>query len=177
MHGFSLLEVLIALVIISIGLLGIAAMQALSINNTGSASSRSLAALEAASLSSAIGANPAYWEVTSGLPTSITVTGIPSTTSNAWQSTTLSDATLNGLTTDCTQNQCSATQMAAYDLKTWGNSLAVLLGAGSGAVTCRITPQPSSCNIEVIWYEKDMQQSKGSTAIASQQDYQLAINP
>ena len=44
-RGFSLLEVMVALVIISIGLLGVAKMQALAYASTSTASSRSLAAI------------------------------------------------------------------------------------------------------------------------------------
>ena len=60
-RGVSLLEVLIALVVISIGLLGIAKMQALAIASTRVSSMRSLISIEASSLASAIHANRLYW--------------------------------------------------------------------------------------------------------------------
>ena len=60
-RGFSLIEVLVALVVVSIGLLGIAKMQAIAYSSTGVASKRSLAAIEAASLASSMHANRAYW--------------------------------------------------------------------------------------------------------------------
>jgi type IV pilus assembly protein PilV len=44
--GFSLVEVLVALLIISIGLLGIAAMQSLALRNTGSSMERSQAVIQ-----------------------------------------------------------------------------------------------------------------------------------
>ncbi len=173
LNGFSLLEVLIALVIISIGLLGIAALQGLSISNTGIARTRSLAALEAASLSAAIGANPAYWETTA-VPASVIVTG---SATSGWASTTLAGAsTLNAQSLDCTSNLCTATQMSAYDLKNWGNALAVQLPSGTGEVDCT-TIQPISCRVIVRWMEKYLKQSKGSTATTATQDYQLIVQP
>jgi len=60
-RGFSLLEVLVALVIIGVGMLGIAKIQALAYASTGTASERSLAAIEAASLAASMRANRGYW--------------------------------------------------------------------------------------------------------------------
>src|ERR1700678_3910095 len=60
-RGFTLLEVMVALVITSIGLLGIAKIQALAYASTGSASVRSLVALQAAGLAASMHANRSYW--------------------------------------------------------------------------------------------------------------------
>src|ERR1700688_2545651 len=90
--GFTLIEVLVALIITAIGLLGIAKIEALAFANTGSASTRSLVAIQAAGLASAMHANRAYWAL--GLaPSPFTITG-----------TVISDATLAAtatLATDC----------------------------------------------------------------------------
>ena len=59
--GFSLVEVMVALIVMSVGLLGIAKMQALALTSTTSARMRSLVALEAASLASTMRADRAYW--------------------------------------------------------------------------------------------------------------------
>ena len=166
-RGFTLLEVLIALVVISIGLLGIAAMQALAISNTGIARSRSLAALEASSLSAAMSANPGYWETTT-VPTNLTVTGA-----------TLSDATLNSQVTNCVASACSTIQMAATDLSNWGSALQQLLGTNgtSGIVACSTT-QPISCTITVQWQEKNLQLHQTTSAPQTvTQNYQLFVQP
>jgi type IV pilus assembly protein PilV len=60
-RGFTLLEVMVALVITSIGLLGIAKIQALAYASTGTASMRSLVALQAAGLAAAMHADRGYW--------------------------------------------------------------------------------------------------------------------
>ncbi|MGC1459686.1 MAG: prepilin-type N-terminal cleavage/methylation domain-containing protein, partial [Steroidobacteraceae bacterium] len=49
-RGFSLIEVMVAVIIIAVGMLGIAKMQALGLSTTESSGVRSLVAIEAASL-------------------------------------------------------------------------------------------------------------------------------
>ncbi len=55
--GFSLVEVLVALLIVSIGLLGIAAMQSLALRNTGSSMERSQAVIQTYSYVDVLRAN------------------------------------------------------------------------------------------------------------------------
>lgn len=57
--GVSLLEVLIAVLVLSVGLLGIAGLQTANIRNTQSAHQRTVAVLLAASMAERIRANPA----------------------------------------------------------------------------------------------------------------------
>jgi len=164
-HGFTLLEVLVALLVISIGLLGIAGMQAMAINNTSVARVQSLAALQAASLASAMQANEAYW--TLGALANTTVNGA-----------TLSDATLNGQAVDCSTAVCTGVQMAGWDLKTWGQSLAALLPVGNGAVTCTtVVGTPISCIISVNWQEKTVGLNAGQGVAAQQQTYTMVVQP
>src|SRR5690349_21912373 len=59
--GFSLVEVMVAVVVICVGLLGIAKMQALSLSNTTTSRQRALAAMQAASIASAMHSNREYW--------------------------------------------------------------------------------------------------------------------
>jgi len=59
--GFSLVEVMVAVVVICVGLLGIAKMQALALSNTTTSRLRALAAIEAAGLASAMHSNREYW--------------------------------------------------------------------------------------------------------------------
>lgn len=57
--GFTLIEVLVALVILSIGLLGLAGLQAAAIKNTGASGQRSIAMNLAMDISDRMRANPA----------------------------------------------------------------------------------------------------------------------
>lgn len=174
--GFTLLEVLIALLVISIGLLGIAGMQALAINNTSIARVQSLAALQASSLASAMQANEAYW--TNGSLATTTVNG-----------STLGDATLNGQTIDCSTAVCTGVQMAGWDLKQWGQSLQTLLPGGTGQVTCTtVVGTPITCTISVTWQEKNVALNAatgtetgalatGQGGAAQQQTYSMVVQP
>src|SRR5258708_22976329 len=82
-RGFTVREVMISLIITSIGLLGIAKIHALAYASTASAGTRSIVALQAAGLASAMHANRTYWAA--GLTAPVIITG-----------TTINDATLNG---------------------------------------------------------------------------------
>src|SRR5271170_6778354 len=95
MGGFTLLEVMIALFVTSIGLLGIAKIQALAYASTSSASARSLVAIQAAGLAASMHANRNYWAA-GAQPTSITITGAA-----------ISDSTLNTTATAATACQTS----------------------------------------------------------------------
>lgn len=164
-HGFTLLEVLVALLVISIGLLGIAGMQALAINNTSVARVQSLAALQAASLASAMQANEAYW----------TLGSLANTTVNG---AILSDATLNAQAVDCSTAVCSSVQMAGWDLKQWGGDLQTMLPGGSGQITCTtVVGTPITCTISVNWQEKTVGLNAGQGAAAQQQTYSMVVQP
>jgi type IV pilus assembly protein PilV len=169
--GFSLIEVLVALIIISVGLLGVARMQALSISNTNAARMRSLAAIEAASLASAMHGNRAYWAT--NYPT-ITVAGTTITSSDgALNSAVNCDAT--GGTAPC-----NATQLAASDLSEWVTNYAALFPAGTSTITCSAATTPLSCTIQLGWTENVMANAQQSGAVASAlqtQTYNLYVQP
>lgn len=168
--GFSLIEVLIALVIIAIGLLGIAGMQALAISNTSTARQRSLAAIEAASMGSMMRANRGYWEAAS----SVNVTATGSTSGTSWSSTTLSGS-LSSQGTDCSTSACTPIQMAAYDLQNWGRYITMQLPKGSGQVQCA-AGSPVSCQVSVSWAEKTVAINSASGSSATQ-TYTLVVQP
>jgi type IV pilus assembly protein PilV len=150
-RGFTLIEVMVALVITAIGLLGIAKIQALAYASTGSAGIRSLVALQASGLAASMHANRNYW---SGLaPPVVTITG-----------TTISDATL-ATPANCLNVQCLPATVAAYDLQTYAAALNGLL-PGSNPITT-ITCQaitPTSCTIQVAWGEHAVSVNNQSAA-------------
>src|SRR5271156_2062104 len=115
-RGFTLLEIMVALIVTSIGLLGIAKLQALAYASTGSAAVRSLVALQAAGLAASMHANRTYW---AAAPSPFTITG-----------TVISDSTLNSTATDPTYcaslgggAPCPTEVMAAFDLHTYATAL------------------------------------------------------
>lgn len=173
--GFSLIEVLIALVIIAIGLLGIAGMQALALSNTNQARLRSLAAIEAASMAAAMRGNKAYWGA-GVAPSNLTVQG------SAGASATYADTTLAGglssTSTDCSASTCSASVMAAYDAQNWGRDLAVILPSGRGTIACSTTVGvPVTCSVIVSWTEKRLQTQGGTATATPALTYTLMVQP
>jgi type IV pilus assembly protein PilV len=162
-RGFSLIEVLVALVITAIGLLGIAKLQALAYANTGSASTRSLVAIQAASLASAMHANRAYWSLGSA-PSPFTITG-----------TVISDGTLAGAatgSTDCNLGGalatagtgCTPASLAAFDLHTWATALNALVPGSITTITCPPGSIPLNCTIRITWNEKTVSLNAESAA-------------
>ncbi len=173
-NGSSLLEVLVALLLISVGLLGIAKTQALSIGNTKTARSRSIASIHAASLASAMHSNTSYWAA--GLaPAKVTVAGVAAAPTN----TVISDATLNGNTTDCVSNSCTPVQMAAYDLRQWGSDIAQQLPSSQGTVACSMQVGAINCTVQIQWaetYISLLSVASGSKQSATQ-TYTLLVQP
>ena len=110
-RGFSLIEVLVALIVVSIGLLGIAKMQAIAFSSTGVASKRTLAAIQAASLASSMHANRAYWSVGGVAPVTTTIVGSAVTASTDPALLTPVDCTNTGAL-PCTAQRLAAERQA-----------------------------------------------------------------
>jgi type IV pilus assembly protein PilV len=150
-RGFTLLEVMVSLIITSIGLLGIAKIHALAYSSTTTAAVRSLVALQAAGLASSMHANRTYW---SGgfAPLQIIITG-----------TGIDDVTLNGAAAtpgfceSATGPACTTDLMAAYDLHNYAVQLNSALNNSNPITTINcaaLPPNPISCTIRVTWNEK-----------------------
>ena len=160
--GFSLIEVMIALVVISAGLLGVAKMQALALSSTTVASMRSLAAIEAASLASTMHENRAYWAST--LPAAngaitIAVTGPTKTPVVTATEATLSAAVTAGLVCTSAGGACNSAQLAAFDLSEWSTALHALMPVYTATITCT-SASPVSCTLKIDWTEKAVTISK-----------------
>lgn len=155
-RGFTLMEVLVALVIISIGLLGIAAMQASAITSTHASQTESLVSIEARSLADAMQANPNYW-AGGNFPTSAFTVAGPATGSSTG---TVTDAGLGATVPSCASTACTDIQLAAYDVQTWGAQLNTQIPGATGHILCT-TAAPTACNITINWTQK------ASTAVNS----------
>lgn len=113
-HGFSLLEVLIALVVLSIGLLGLAGLQANGLKNNNSAYQRSQANLMVNEILDRIRANRA------GLAAG-----------------SYDDPFSGGTPSDpgCISSGCTPAQLAAYDAFLWQGQVASILPSGVGDIS------------------------------------------
>jgi type IV pilus assembly protein PilV len=173
-RGFSLVEVMVALLVISIGLLGIAKMQALAIATTGSARLRSLGALEAASLASMMRADRAYWAsaAVAGTPLIVKVQGpsIVSSSNNVIQVTPAADCGAAACTTPL--------EMANYDLDQWAQSVSKVIPNEFATITCQqpapvapVPAMPVTCSISIAWAE-----TNGPASLATPQ-YTVVVQP
>jgi type IV pilus assembly protein PilV len=150
--GFSLIEVMVSLIIVSVGLLGIAKMQALAYASTGIASKRSIAAIQAASLAASMNANRSYWAAGTA-PTNTTVNGLVVAST---------DGTL-AIASDCTQTTgavpCTPVKVAAYDVQQWAKALQPLLTNDQATIACitaGLPVSPVSCTITITWTENQV---------------------
>jgi type IV pilus assembly protein PilV len=139
--GFSMVEVLVALVVLSVGLLGIAKMQALGMSSTSVAGKRALAATMADSLAGAMHENQAYWSSPAAI-------GTQNASAVVVPSCNLSDPNFAA-------PSCNPTQLAAYDLEIWATNLNALLSNAQGSVTCQAA-NPNTCLVTITWSEKTL---------------------
>ena len=176
-RGFTLIEVMVAVVVTAIGLLGIAKLQALAYSSTGVASTRALASLEASSLAATMHGDRAYWAsgVAAPAPTGgFTITGL-----------VISDPTL-ATPVDCTTASgtnppdCAPLALASYDVQQWAKAVNVLLPNPQTTVVCSTTVGlPVSCTITINWSENIVAINAQGANLAGMQgpSYVLYVEP
>ena len=125
--GASLVEVMISLLILSMGLLGMAALQGLGTQYGAEAYFRSQAVVQAYDMIDRMRANP-----TAVVKGRYEQEPIPT-----------------GYATDCVDNACTVGELADYDLVNWNRLNGELLPNGSGTVT----RQGDVYTVQVTWQE------------------------
>ena len=130
-QGFTLLEVLIAVVVLSFGLLGLAGLQAAGVKNTHSASLRTLAVQQAYDMGDRMHANSE---------------GILAGAYDAIGTSTPADPA-------CITSGCTAAELATYDQFAWNTNNGTMLPSGRGTVTAiAATTAPNKAYvITVMW--------------------------
>ncbi len=149
--GFSLIEVLVALLVLSIGLLGLAALQTTGLALNHQSYERTQAVLQAYDIIDRMRANKS---------------GTGSTINSTYDSVALGN--LPTVSVDCATSSCTGANLAIYDINRWNAANANILAEGKGAI-CKGTftndanGYPASCNvagsiyrIAVTWKEKDI---------------------
>ena len=129
-QGFTLLEVLIALLVLSIGLLGLAALQTTGLRSNEMASMRTTSTMLAYDITDRMRAN---------------AQGIID------DDYVIDTDLITETVTDCTSNDCTTEQLALYDLNQWKNAVAKLPG-GLAEITQTAGP-PLTHTITVRWDE------------------------
>lgn len=161
--GFSLLEVLIALVILSVGLLGIAALISTALKSNGSAYMRTQATAQAYNIIDRMRANyPGALNLDYNTP--MPATAAPSGS------------------TACTGSgaSCGSSALAAYDISQWEYDLATHLPQGRGSVTSAISATSAgslvTVNVRVLWNDRVAHDSLQKTGAPTATTFSLSIS-
>lgn len=149
-QGFSLIEVLVALFVLSIGLLGLAALQTTGLKLNHQSYERTQAVIQAYDIIDRMRANRETSAIINDAYDSVSLGNQPT------------------VTVDCDTTTCTSDQLAAFDIRYWNATNASILPEGKGAI-CKGTftndtnGYPSSCatdgsiyRIAVAWKEKDL---------------------
>ncbi len=130
-YGFSMLEVLITVLILSFGLLGMASMVTTGMKSNLTAHYRSIATQQTQDIADRIRAN---------------VTGVRNGSYNALANNIPASS-------DCVVAVCDTAQIAVYDHAQWNTANARLLPGGTGTVAGNLA---AGFVITVMWTEKEM---------------------
>jgi type IV pilus assembly protein PilV len=142
LKGFSLVEVLVALLVLSIGLLGLAALQTTSLQfNTGSYH-RTQATFMAYDIIDRM-------RVNIGAVTNSDGTGYDQP-----------DSTDVSMSKDCDTTSCNSTELAIYDVRMWyERAVNTLPGAAAAPPTIQVDTG-NLVTVTINWVEQDMQKSQ-----------------
>lgn len=175
--GSSLIEILVSMVVASLGLLGAAKLQSLAINQTTSASSQSFVAIAVDNLSSMMKSNQAYWRnSTFPDPFDISVTPGSATPISGTGAGTLATTTKDcGVATDCNQEE-----LAAFDLRAIASDFATSTTGGGFQIQRVGSVSPPVFRVTAQWNKKIMSLGGNSTKYGSgttASNYQVLMRP
>lgn len=140
-RGFNLLEVLIALLVLAIGLLGLAALQNLSLRYANESYGRTQATLMIYEMIDRMRANS---------------TGVIAGNYNGYSAWLTSPPA----STDCTSTPCSSTAMADYDVSQWISAITQRSVLAQGAGRIQPLAGTSRFDVSVRWEEHDTPQTQ-----------------
>lgn len=164
-RGFTLLEVLIAILVFSIGLLGVAGLMVLSVRTNHSAFLRTQASFLAESMADRMRTNLGYVAEYNGTYNASTATG----------------------TANCRTAACTPLQLAAYDRLIWNQQLIAHLPAPTAVISCTDAPpnpgyagsQPYSglCHMTIEWTEADLSRPDDADSEPATQTFAWVFQP
>lgn len=133
-RGFSMIEVLVTMLIVTLALLGTAGLQAHSMRLNQAGQFRTQAVFLVADIAERIEANK------------------PGAVAGAYITTTSSVPNL--LSTACSSGPCSAGELATYDISQWQTAVAATLPQSSWSIAQSVAGNPSTYTITVSWVDR-----------------------
>jgi type IV pilus assembly protein PilV len=130
-NGFTLIETMVALIVLSVGMIGVAALHGRSLSATGAAIHQSQAIALAGDMADRIRINRGAGADYAGEAADF---GCDAATGDGG-------------------HDCSEAEMAAHDLFVWENQVADSLPGGQGTVAVDMTTNPTSYTVAVSWNE------------------------
>jgi type IV pilus assembly protein PilV len=192
-QGFTLLEVLIALLIVSFGMLGVAGLQLVTLKSNASSQYRSLAVNFAHEISERMRANPemvinpTHW--------------IPGVAYNA-PAVSKTDSYINSFKPACKSLGCTPQELAQNDLAEWQQAIAstfpngigiVCIDSGTGTGTPSAIPgeaaydgtvftpncdgQGNTFVVKIAWLENRSPEMNGATDTRAYSTFSTPVNP
>ena len=148
--GFSLIEVLIALVILSVGLLGIAAMVSTSLKSKDSSYYHTEALALASAIMDRMRANH------------------DTATANGYDVSFNSNAG-TAANNNCTTGTCTSSQIAAMDVAQWQAEIGAILPPfgstlASGSITTTTVNQMTQVNVAIQWNDQRANRAAGNAS-------------
>jgi type IV pilus assembly protein PilV len=153
--AFTLIEVMVTLVIVAVGMLGLAKLQAAAVAESGMSRTRSLMTLQAESLAGLMRGNRAFWAATT---TPFPAFSVTSDGVGHYGSTIV-----DGADPACVASKCSPGSMAKSDLAAWTTSFAAQFPGATASIACvtaagsacaASTTIPTSYDIKLAWTER-----------------------
>jgi type IV pilus assembly protein PilV len=169
---------MVAVIVICIGLLGIAKMQALALSTSNTSRLRSLAAIEAASFAASMHSNRNFWAAAA---VNYTVSPTAITSPDA-ATVAIANAELVAPMA-CVNVMCDAQNLAAYDLAKFASSLNNLLPNPTAKIVFTGAPgvaAPASFTIEIQWSENAISMTsnnENSGTLTQNPSYTLYVEP
>jgi type IV pilus assembly protein PilV len=178
-NGFTMIEILITVVVVSIGLLGLAGLQMSGLRANMGSESRSIATLTANDIAERMRANPlgSYADIDSD---TITAGDGCATAPDPFCSNNGGGVTLVTGSTGCTPDD-----MAAFDAWVWACGLPVATGVQRGGLTNKllngagnVVCAADTCTVTVTWDALNQDRSDDATTTATiSHSYSLVLVP
>ncbi len=161
--GFTLVELLVTMLIVSVGILGIVKLEAAGVSESQVSRVRSLMTYQAESLASSMRANRGYWASTTAAFSTWTSVATGQTYPMLGNGT-------------CQANTCSSTDMAYADWASWHDAFVVAFPNATATVACSgaspactagSSAVPRSYDITLSWSEKSVAVNRSGSSLAT----------